>query len=229
MIAIEGNIGAGKTTLCQTLMDRLGGPEKVVVLKEEIVGHWQLDAFYREPQRYAYALHKLTIKLNRRTMEQASIAASAGKIVLMDRCLLGVWVFINANLGNMTPVQAVKITNRFRQAMVDVPKPDLIIHLNTGPEQCAENAKKRARSCDATVGIEYLKQLDQYYHEIIGTWPGVAVMPMEFDLITDENIAKIRACQPYLVPPPKDDYPGSDSEDSDPLSDTWSFSDEKAD
>lgn len=221
MIAIEGNIGAGKTTLCRTLMERLGGADKVVILKEEIVGHKLLDLFYAEPQRYAYDLHVLTTDLNLLAMQKARALAEAGKIVLLDRCLLGVWVFINANLGNMTPQQSVDIIDYFRKNLAIAPAPDRIIYLNTCPDQCLINTQKRGRGCDSTVAIDYLCHLDQYYREIIYQWKDVPVMQMEFDVIRDEDIALIKASRPYLIPPVKNEYAGGDGEDADPLARGW--------
>lgn len=229
MIAIEGNIGAGKTTLCKTLKERLGGDDKVVVLKEEIVGHKLLDQFYAEPAKYAFDLHVLTTDLNLLAMQKARALADEGKIVLLDRCLLGVWVFINANLGNMNPLKAIEMVNYFREKLAIAPPPDMIVHLTTDPGQCQINTTRRARSCDKTVGIDYLCHLDQYYREIINQWTGVPVMPMEFDVITDEQVARMKACRPLLIPPPKDDDAGTDGEDSDPLAETWAFAEVKAD
>jgi deoxyadenosine/deoxycytidine kinase len=229
VVAIEGNIGAGKTTLCRTLMERLGGEDKVVILKEEIVGHKLLDLYYAEPQRYAYDLHVLTTDLNLLAMQKARALADEGKIVLLDRCLLGVWVFINANLGNMTPQQSVDLINYFREKLAIAPAPDRIIYLNTCPDQCLINTQKRGRGCDSTVAIDYLCHLDQYYREIINQWENVPVMTMEFDLIRDEDIALIKASRPYLIPPVKNEDTGGDDSDTEPLPGGWSFTDEKAD
>lgn len=231
MIAIEGNIGAGKSTLCRKLQDCLGGSEKVVVMEEEILGHWLLEAFYRDPDRYAYRLHQETIKMNNRAMEQAEIAALAGKIVIMDRCLLGVWVFINANFGHMSPEQAVDISNQYFVAFKDVPKPNLVIHLQTDVEQCLVNIKARNRRGEEKITADYLRQLDQYHGDVfkdLGTW-GISMMPMQFNELTVEQLARIKACRPYLVPPAKNDDSSGYSEDSDPLADGWSFTEEKAD
>jgi deoxyadenosine/deoxycytidine kinase len=230
VVAVEGNIGAGKSTRCKLLQERLGGPDKVLVLEEDILGHWILEAYYREPQKYAYKLHKKTIKMNYRSMVLAETAASAGKIVIMDRCLLGVWVFINANLGNMTPKQAVKINRLFNEMINDAPKPNLVVHLTTDPEQCLANIKQRNRRGEEKISLEYLQQLEQYHTEVLYDKNyGVPVMRLEFGPITDEHVARIHACRPYLLPPVKNEDAGGDDSDAEPLPGGWSFTDEKAD
>lgn len=230
VIAIEGNIGAGKSTRCRWLQEKLGGPEKVIVLEEDILGHWILEAYYRDPDRYAYDLHKKTIKMNFRSMVLAEAAASAGKIVIMDRCLFGVWVFINANFGHMSPRQAAKIGNKFKEALRDAPKPNKVIHLRTDPEQCLANIKQRNRRGEEKITLEYLQQLDQYHYDVFsGDTHGVPIVPLDFGPIPDDLVARIHACRPYLLPPAKNDDSSGDSEDADPLPEGRSLTEEKAD
>lgn len=230
VVAIEGNIGAGKTTRCKLLQERLGGPEKVVVLTEEILDHWLLEAFYREPSRYAYSLHQETIKMNKKAMETAEAMAYAGKIVIMDRCLLGVWVFINANMGHMGPVLSVEIRNQFAKALAEAPKPNLVVHLRTEPGQCLKNIKERGRHCESAITLDYLKQLDQYHYDILyGSEVPAKVVPLDFGPIPDELVAAIHACRPYLLPPVKYQNAGGDSEDSDPLADGGPLAEEDPD
>lgn len=230
MIAIEGNIGAGKSTRCRWLQEKLGGPDKVIVLEEDILGHWILEAYYRDPDRYAYDLHKKTIKMNFRSMVLAEAAASAGKIVIMDRCLFGVWVFINANFGHMTPKQAAKISVKFKEALDDAPKPTRVIHLKTTPEQCLDNIKQRNRRGEEKITLEYLQQLDQYHYDVlVGNTHGVPVLPLEFGPIPDELVERIHACRPYLLPPPKNENASGNCDDADPLAGGWALADEKAD
>lgn len=237
VVVVEGNIGAGKSTRCKWLQERLGGPDKVLVMTEEILDHWLLEAYYRDPLKYAYALHKKTIKFNYKAMVLAETAAKGGKIVIMDRCLLGVWVFINANLSNMTPMQAVKISKRFKEALDDAPKPDLVVHLKTDPETCLANIKARNRCGEEKINLDYLQQLDQYHYEVVYDKDyKVAVMPMEFGPIMDEHLARIRAAQPLVQPvdallfsPVEDDDTSTDDSDADPLSCGWPLTEEKAD
>lgn len=223
VIVVEGNIGAGKSTLCHKLQNMLGGPDRVRVLTEEILKDPLLAKFYAEPEKYAYDLHKRAVQLNYLAMAAARVLANDGYIVVLDRCLVGVWVFINANLGKMTPEQSAMITAEFKEAFEDSSKPDLYIHLTTCVDRCMENIKERGRPMEMGIEREYLRQLDQYHDEIIGGLNPVKVLKMPFNIVTNEDLARIRACQPLLTKP-ENQYTNRDCQDTDPLESGWAFS-----
>lgn len=97
-LLIEGNIGAGKSTLCKTVVDN--SPGGSVVTFPEQVNEEFLKLFYADKRRYAFAfqLHMLESRSNRTKLRIAeAFTDPACEIILLDRSMLGDFVFALTN------------------------------------------------------------------------------------------------------------------------------------
>jgi len=97
---VEGNIGAGKSTLCRTLSRALGATSVY-----ELIGKRFLTAFYERPSTYAFALQMVQqAKRAAVVMHTNSVATADTPITILDRSVVGDYAFAlwNWASGNMS-------------------------------------------------------------------------------------------------------------------------------
>ena len=156
-IAIEGNIGCGKSTLCSALAASTRWP---VVL--EPLHEWDpiLRRFYDDPRRWGLAMNVNVL---------ASYARWGGdaRDIIFERSPMSCrWVFSEQQAadGHMDPIELGIVDALYSGACWT---PDAIIYLRCPPHVCFERMTRRARDCEATVGAEYLVRLHERYERMI--------------------------------------------------------------
>jgi|LakMenE18May11ns_1017448.scaffolds.fasta_scaffold9953533_5 thymidylate kinase len=142
-IAIEGNIGAGKTTQLN-LLSKLG-----IEVYREPVHLWPLEEFYNDPIGNAYLM-------------QTSVLAS-----FMDH---GNGVYERSTLAsrevfsqNMTTQEKIAYELLYQRIGWN---PDYWIFLESDPEKCYARVTKRKFTGDSKVTLEYLQVLDEKYKRL---------------------------------------------------------------
>ncbi|MES2850352.1 MAG: deoxynucleoside kinase [Bacteroidota bacterium] len=160
-VTIEGNIGAGKTTLANILSKHYNAR----LILEEFADNPFLPKFYENPQQYAFPVElffmaerykQLKDLLQTKDMFQ-SITVSD---YLFTKCLL----FAKVNL----------IDDEFRlyQKLFDIinpqiVQPEILIYLHTPVNRLKENIKKRNRLYEQNIPSDYLFQLQETYTQYI--------------------------------------------------------------
>jgi deoxyadenosine kinase len=167
IIWVEGLIASGKTTFAREVSKRLG----FRLLEEPVDGNELLEAFYKEPKRYAFAL-QLHMMRNRYVMKQeASFAAARGveKGLILDRCMPGDRVFakLHWKKGNICPLEFKLYEDWYDTMARSFLPPTALIYLNCQPETAFERMKKRNRGCESGVSLEYLRELKAGYEELL--------------------------------------------------------------
>ena len=182
MISIEGNIGAGKSTLCRQL--RAGGfftfEEPVVdwtVQGEDGTSHSVLTAFYRNPVKYACTFQQLVLRTR---VEQAKEWKS--KRGFVERCVHSDRLFgaMQYRLGNMDPVEYGSYLYQFRQAVQDMPTPIVgHIYLKTSVDTCLARIAKRKREGEQGINRSYLSLLEEEHESWLVGLSSVLVLDGE--------------------------------------------------
>jgi deoxyguanosine kinase len=160
-VTIEGNIGAGKTTLANILSKHYNAR----LILEQFADNPFLPKFYEKPDQYAFPVElffmaerykQLKDLLQTKDMFQ-SITVSD---YLFTKCLL----FAKVNL----------LTDEFRlyQKLFDIInpqiiQPDILIYLHTPVNKLKENIKKRNRDYEQSIPNDYLFQLQETYTQYI--------------------------------------------------------------
>lgn len=167
-VAIEGNIGASKSTLVRSMQEdpRFSG----AVLLEEPVQTWgpYLKAFYECPNKDS--AFSLQVEIMRSRTEQMRDAQKKGGYILTERCnASGRNVFVNclidggildhADVSAYTSLQE----NTEKEYRLDKSCMAGVIYIDTRPEVCLDRSMKRARSCECNLSLDYLKKLDVMY------------------------------------------------------------------
>jgi deoxyadenosine/deoxycytidine kinase len=153
-IAIEGNIGVGKTTLAKFLANHFNGS----LLLEEFAENKFLKLFY---QTKDYAFHSEMQFLLDRSLQMNTFFDQNHPIVFSDFHIEKCLVFSKMNLSksNYSIVEKVH-----KSLFKNFSKPDVLIFLDSDIEHILKNIKARNRDFEKDLGIEYLENLIQNYN-----------------------------------------------------------------
>ncbi|MDB2538834.1 deoxynucleoside kinase [Flavobacteriales bacterium] len=153
-IAIEGNIGVGKTTLAKFLANHFNGS----LLLEEFAENKFLKLFYKTKD---YAFHSEMQFLLDRSLQMNTFFDQDHPIVFSDFHIEKSLVFSMMNLSKSN----YSIVENIHQSLFNnFPKPDMLIFLDSSIEHISKNIKSRNRDFEKDLGIEYLDNLIQNYN-----------------------------------------------------------------
>lgn len=161
-IAIEGVIGAGKTTLAKRLAEQFG----CKLLLERFEENPFLELFYQEPQRFAFPVEMsfLADRFNQlRQFNFGSDLFTAGPVVA-DYSFVKTWLFASVNLKDQERqlfFDFFSILNR------DLPQPDLWIYLEPDEATLHKRITERGRSYEQQLPKGYLEQLHAGYAQYL--------------------------------------------------------------
>ncbi len=160
-IAIEGNIGAGKTTLAHLLSKRLNAR----LILEEFADNPFLPKFYENQQQYAFPLELFFMAERYKQLKDLLQTKDMFQHVtvsdyLFTKCLL----FAKVNLPEEEFLLYQKFFDIINPQLV---QPDLLIYLHAPVVKLKENIRKRNRSYEQAIGSDYLFSLQQTYTQYI--------------------------------------------------------------
>ena len=160
-IAVEGNIGAGKTTLSQLLSQHYNSK----LMLEEFAENPFLTKFYENPKQYAFPLELFF--LAERFKQQQDLIKTADMFqsvtisdYLFTKCLL----FAKVNLPEEEYILYQKMYDVFSQQLT---QPDVLIYLHAPVNKLQSNIKKRNRKFEQSIPDEYLFKLQETYTSYI--------------------------------------------------------------
>lgn len=164
-IAIEGNIGVGKTTLANMLAQSLGAR----LVLEEFAENPFLAKFYENPAQYAFSVELFFMaerfkQLKDLLVQQDLFHATTVSDYLFTKCLL----FAKVNL----PEEEFQLYQRlFEMMQPQILQPDLLIYLHAPVSKLQENIKKRNRLYELNIQNDYLFNIQQTYTQYIKHQP----------------------------------------------------------
>jgi deoxyadenosine/deoxycytidine kinase len=170
MILLEGNIGAGKST-----MGRILKASGLFDFIEEPVEAWQegfaanlLDAFYRDMKRWAFTFQITAFVTRAKTWQEVLAFTDHSRVVLERSIFTDRYVFATNSyrLGGMTETEW-QVYCRLWDFLASnyCVEPDCILYYRTPAEICAERMKARGRSEESGVSLEYLLQLEALHDQ----------------------------------------------------------------
>jgi deoxyadenosine/deoxycytidine kinase len=156
-VSIEGNIGAGKTSLSTRLAEKHGAR----LVLEEFAENPFLEHFYKQPERYAFPL-ELSFLAERfsQLKEELMNRSLFQSLVMSDYFINKSYIFARANLG---PQEFELFMQLFKIVEANLPKPDLLVYLYLPVEQLQANIKKRGRSYEQEITDAYLLNIEKSY------------------------------------------------------------------
>jgi 2-amino-4-hydroxy-6-hydroxymethyldihydropteridine diphosphokinase len=154
-IAIEGNIGAGKTTFTHQLQAAIGG----TLLLENFYDNPYLADFYQDPEAYALKVEKAF--LEERIFQLSSFFNGENNFpVLADFSLEKSLLFAQQNLSE-TDFATYK--KEYLNASANLPQPELVLFLAQSIPQLQKNIQKRGRGFEQSISDLYLQKIETGY------------------------------------------------------------------
>jgi len=156
-LVIEGNIGAGKTSLASMLARETGSR----LILEEFSDNPFLAKFYEDPGRYAFQL-ELSFLAERYQQIKTELGHPDlfGQAVISDYFLAKSFIFSKNNLKG----DEMKLFEKlFTIINLQIPKPELYVYLHVPVEKLLENIELRGRSYEKNIRPEYLKEVQEGY------------------------------------------------------------------
>lgn len=157
-ICIEGNIGAGKTSLLNKLVYDL----KTNALYEEFEQNTFLPKFYKNPEKYSFAV-ECNFLIDRYNQLRKHFKQYDG-LTISDYYIQKSLIFAKSNLN----IDEYKLFEKiFNSLTNDLISPKLIIFLNVNPDKLIKNICKRGREYEQGIKPSYLKKINTQYQKIL--------------------------------------------------------------
>ena len=176
-IAIAGNIGAGKTTLCTLLSEHYNWE----VHYESTDDNPYLSDFYDDMQRWSF--HLQIYFLNSRYKQILKIK-EGDATVIQDRTIYEDAFIFAPNLHDMSLMNNRDFENYFQlfQTMsTQIAAPDLMIYLRSSVDTLLEHIKKRGRGYEDSIDPNYLTNLNDRYEEWIKSYKAGNLLILDID------------------------------------------------
>nr|WP_316931177.1 2-amino-4-hydroxy-6-hydroxymethyldihydropteridine diphosphokinase [Nonlabens marinus] len=160
-IAIEGNIGSGKTSLALKISEDFNG--KCVL--ERFADNPFLPLFYEDKERYSFPL-EMSFLADRYQQLSDDVAQHD----LFTNFTVADYYVIKSLIFSKITLQAEEYAlykRLFNMMYKELVKPDLYIYLYQTEERLLENIKKRGRDYEQNIEADYLAQIQQGYAEFI--------------------------------------------------------------
>ena len=176
-LAVEGNIGAGKSTFLDVLSDRSGALElqDIIEIVPEPVEEWQkvdsvngqqnlLDQFYKDPKKYAYAFQHYVLLT--RMQKDRNARSSVKPLQILERSIFSDrMVFVRAmhEAGFLGDLE-LSISDSWFSMQIGQDRaltPDGFIYLKARPETCIKRLRGRGRIEEVNVDEKYLENLHE--------------------------------------------------------------------
>jgi 2-amino-4-hydroxy-6-hydroxymethyldihydropteridine diphosphokinase len=183
-IAIEGNIGAGKTSLST----KISNDYNAKLVLERFADNPFLPKFYKEPQRYAF-----TLEMSFLADRYQQISDDLSQLDLFKDFIVSDYdVFKSLIFSKITlPEDEFKLYRKLFYLMYkDIAKPDLYIYLYQNTERLQANIKKRGRDYEQEIEDDYLEKINAGYLEFLKSQTEINVKIID---ISDRDFVKNRA------------------------------------
>ena len=156
-IAIEGVIGAGKTTLARMLAEKIGAG----LLQDDAFNNPFLVDFYKDRKRYAFSA-QLYFLLTRYQQQQTLLVHDLfEKRIVADYSFIRDHIFATVNLSQRELILYEKILPLLK---AEIPRPDLTIYLQTSTPVLLERIRKRNFAFERTVDSGYIGELNDAFN-----------------------------------------------------------------
>ena len=186
-LVIEGNIGAGKTTLATMLAQELNAK----LILEQFADNPFLPQFYKNPERYSFPL-ELSFLAER--YKQLNVDLRTGS--LFQNLTIADYFFMKSLIfaqNTLTGDELQLYKQIFSIIYNTLPKPNLYVYLHLSTDKLLQNIKKRGRDYEQTITADYLNNLTQGYFDFFKQHPDYT-----FLVIDTSNLDFVANAKDYL-------------------------------
>jgi deoxyguanosine kinase len=156
-VVIEGNIGAGKTTLAGRIADEFNAR----LILEHFADNPFLPKFYNDPEKYSFPLELSFLASRYKQLKEELVTQDLFKsFTVADYYFMKSLVFASATLSGDE-------YNLYRQIFYiiygSLPKPDIYVYLHLNTDRLMKNIEKRGRNYEKGITREYLQTIQESY------------------------------------------------------------------
>ena len=182
-IAVEGGIGAGKTSLVRKLQVRLNA----TMIVENHDENPFLAKFYKNRKRYAFQTQMFFLISRYKQLEDLNQESIFSEFSVADYIFEKDLLFAYLNLDK----EELRLYNEiFPKLAQNLRKPDLVIYLRADVERLLANIRKRHRSYEIDIDEQYISDLYDMYNEYFLRYnqtPLLIVNSTEIDFVNNED------------------------------------------
>lgn len=189
-IAIEGNIGAGKTSLATMIAQDFNAK----LILERFADNPFLPKFYKEPERYAF-----TLEMSFLADRYQQISDDLSQLDLFKDFMVSDYdvhkslVFSKVTL----PEDEFRLYRKlFYQVYKDIARPDLYVYLYQNTERLQANIKKRGRTYEKQIQDSYLEKINSGYLDFLKSQTDLNIKIID---ISDRDFVKNREDYLWLL------------------------------
>lgn len=191
-VVIEGNTGAGKTSLAKLLAKEYN----TNLVLETFVDNPFLADFYGDTERYAMT-NELYFLMDRfeqlRPLLQQNFFSKG--LTITDYLLNKTLLYAYANL----PAKEYQLFKRIFEALYpNLPQPDLIIYVHATVPRLLQNIKQRGREFEQVVSPSYLQKIEDIYFQYFQENPQLRILCLHVDALDfvhkKQDYQQILAC-----------------------------------
>lgn len=183
-VVIEGNIGAGKTTLATRISEELNAR----LILEHFADNPFLPKFYNDPEKYSFPLELSFLASRYKQLKEELVAQDLFRdFTIADYYFMKSLVFASSTLTGDE-------YNLYRQIFYiiygSLPKPDIFVYLHLGTDRLLANIEKRGRSYEQTITREYLQKIQDSYFSFFRQNPEQKYLVIDIsniDFVADES------------------------------------------
>ena len=181
-IAIEGVIGAGKTTLAKKIKEKLNAE----LVMEQFETNPFLEKFYNDRKRFAFQTQMFFL-INRYKQQEVLAQENLFRdYIVCDYIFEKDRIFAYLNLSG----EELKLYESiFPLLSRSLRKPDLVVYLQSNVDRLMFNIKKRSRKIERNLTRNYIEELSEAYNHFFfrySTTPLLIVNSSEIDFVKSE-------------------------------------------
>ncbi len=156
-VVIEGNIGAGKTTLATRISEEYNAQ----LILEHFADNPFLPKFYEDPEKYSFPLELSFLAGRYKQLKEELVPQNLFKsFSVADYYFMKSLVFAASTLTGDE-------YNLYRQIFYiiygSLPKPDIYVYLHLNPDRLIRNIEKRGRNYEKSITKDYLQKIQDSY------------------------------------------------------------------
>jgi deoxyadenosine/deoxycytidine kinase len=182
-IAIEGVIGAGKTSLATRMAEKFGG-RLLLELHEE---NPFLPDFYRDPRHFAFSTQMFFLLSRYRQQQEIPQRDLFQQLLLADYIFAKDRIFASLTLEERELALYDKVAKLLER---DIPPPDLVVYLQSSTERLMANIRLRNRSYEKPMAEEYIRDLNEAYNRFFFNYtatPLLVINATEIDFVHNQR------------------------------------------
>ncbi|HOJ03664.1 MAG TPA: deoxynucleoside kinase [Bacteroidota bacterium] len=182
-IAIEGVIGAGKTSLARLLHERLAGQ----LVLEKFEENPFLARFYQDPERYAFQTQIFFLLSRYKQLQGLAQQDLFSEYLITDYVFEKDKIFAHLNLQDDELHLYDMLAANMEKTLA---KPDLVVYLQSSVERLMQNIRSRGREFERSMSRKYITDLNDAYNYFFFRYkstPLLIVNATEIDFVKHED------------------------------------------